>query len=549
MHTFNPFTLPYPANPEYAKPVAYFSMEFAIHQPLKVYSGGLGFLAGSHMRSAYDLKQNLVGIGILWKYGYYDQVRRGDQTMDVLFQEKFYSFLVDTGLRFDIQVNGHPVKVAAWYLPPHVFGSAPLFFLSTDLPENDYLARTISHRLYDSNTEAKIAASVLLGVGGGKLLDLIGFQPETYHLNEAHALPLAFYLLEKYGKKREVRQRMVFTTHTPVEAGNDRTHLGLLNKMNFFGKLSLDEVRKQTGTLGEIFDHTLGALRFARLANGVSKMHGEVARQMWSKHTDVCPILHVTNAQNRRYWADKTMYEALEAGDDEALRERKRERKRQLFEEVADQCGEIYDPNVLTIVWARRFADYKRADLVLRDFNRFHAFITNQERPVQVIWAGKPYPQDFQAVSIYNRIVEMTKGYSNCAVLVGHELRLSRLLKGGADVWLNNPRITREASGTSGMTAAMNGGINLSVPDGWIPEFARHRENSFVVPAADALAPLHEQDESDGKNLMNMLENDILPLYYGQPDRWLQLVKTSMRDILPFFDSDRMADEYYGKMY
>jgi len=549
MHTFKPFTLPYPANPEYAKPVAYFSMEFAIHQPLKVYSGGLGFLAGSHMRSAYDLKQNLVGIGILWKYGYYDQVRRGDQTMDVLFQEKFYSFLVDTGLRFDIQVNGHPVKVAAWYLPPDVFGSAPLFFLSTDLPENDYLARTISHRLYDSNTEAKIAASVLLGVGGGKLLDLIGFQPETYHLNEAHALPLAFYLLEKYGKKREVRQRMVFTTHTPVEAGNDRTHLGLLAKMNFFGKFSLDEVRKQTGTLGDIFDHTLGALRFARLANGVSKMHGEVARQMWSKHTDVCPILHVTNAQNRRYWADKTMYEAMEAGDDEALLERKRERKRQLFEEVADQCGEIYDPNVLTIVWARRFADYKRADLVLRDFNRFHAFITSRERPVQVIWAGKPYPQDFQAVSIYNRIVEMTKGYSNCAVLVGHELKLSRLLKGGADVWLNNPRITREASGTSGMTAAMNGAINLSVPDGWIPEFARHGENSFVVPAADALAPLHEQDESDGKNLMTMLENEILPLYYGQPDRWQHLVKTSMREILPFFDSDRMAAEYYGKMY
>jgi starch phosphorylase len=430
-----------------------------------------------------------------------------------------------------------------------VFGSAPLFFLSTDLPENDYLARTICHRLYDSNTEAKIAASVLLGVGGGKLLDLIGFQPETYHLNEAHALPLAFYLFQKYGKKREVRQRMVFTTHTPVEAGNDRTHLGLLAKMNFFGNLSLDEVRKQTGTLGEIFDHTLGALRFARLANGVSKMHGEVARQMWSKHTDVCPILHVTNAQNHRYWADKTMYAALEAGDDEALRERKRERKRQLFEEVADQCGEIYDPNVLTIVWARRFADYKRADLLMRDLSRFQALINHKEMPVQIIWAGKPYPQDFQAVSIYNRIVETTKGYPNCAVLVGHELRLSRLLKGGADVWLNNPRITREASGTSGMTAAMNGGVNLSVPDGWIPEFARHGENAFVVPPADALAPLHEQDEFDGNNLMNTLENDILPLYYRQPDRWMHVVKNSMRDILPFFDSDRMAAEYYGKMY
>ncbi len=549
MHNFQPFQFPYPVNPAYAKPVAYFSMEFAIHQPFKIYSGGLGFLAGSHMRSAHDLKQNLIGIGILWKYGYYDQVRKGDQTMDVLFQEKHYGFLVDTGLRFDIMVNQHPVKVAAHYLPPEVFGSTPMFFLTTDLPENDYLARTISHRLYDSNTEAKIAASMLLGIGGAKLLDLIGFQPETYHMNEAHALPLAFYLFQKFGKKKEVQKRLVFTTHTPVEAGNDRTDLRMLEKLGFFGSLSSEEVRKLTGTLGDIMDHTLVALRFSRLSNGVSAMHGEVARQMWSRHTDVSPIIHVTNAQNRRYWADPVLYEAMESGNNEAMRERKRERKRTLFEEVADQCGEIYDPNVLTIVWARRFAEYKRADLLLRDQARFHALVTNKEFPVQIIWAGKPYPQDFMAVSIYNRIVETTKQYRNCSVLVGHELRLSRLLKGGADIWLNNPRITREASGTSGMTAAMNGGVNLSVPDGWIPEFARNGENSFTAPPADANAWLHEQDDFDHNNLMDTLEKVILPAYYRQPDRWLQIVKNSMQDILPFFDSDRMATEYYEKMY
>src|SRR5690349_19888250 len=169
-------------------------MEFGIHQPLKTYAGGLGFLAGSHMRSAFELKQNMVGVGILWKYGYYDQVRKSDQTMDVLFEEKIYGFLVNTGIRFTIQVSGHNVWVTAFYLPPEVFNTAPIFLLSTDLPENDYLAKTISHKLYDANPETTIAAAILLGVGGASLFDHINWQPEIYHLNESHGLPLLFHL-------------------------------------------------------------------------------------------------------------------------------------------------------------------------------------------------------------------------------------------------------------------------------------------------------------------------------------------------------------------
>ncbi|HVX50799.1 MAG TPA: hypothetical protein VHB48_11615, partial [Chitinophagaceae bacterium] len=186
------FTFPYePAN-TFKRRVAYFCMEFAIHQPLKTYAGGLGFLAGSHMRSAFQLKQNIVGIGILWKYGYYDQVRKPDSTMDILFEEKRYGFLIDTGIKFTIMVSGHQVWATAYYLPPDVFCSAPVFFLSTDLPENDYLARTICYKLYDANPETKVAAAILLGAGGAKLLECLGWQPEIYHLNESHGLPLAF---------------------------------------------------------------------------------------------------------------------------------------------------------------------------------------------------------------------------------------------------------------------------------------------------------------------------------------------------------------------
>src|SRR6188474_1758937 len=214
------FSHPYTINPGYQTRVAYFCMEFGIDQPLKIYAGGLGFLAGSHMRSAYELRQNIVGIGILWKYGYYDQVRKQDQTMDVLFEEKKYGFLKETGIKFTINVSKHDVWVTAYYLPPEVFNTAPIFLLSTDLPENDYLAKTISHKLYDSNPETKMAAAILLGQGGAKLLEALDWEPDTYHLNESHGLPLAFYLYNKYKDLNEVKKRLVFTNHTPEEAGN-----------------------------------------------------------------------------------------------------------------------------------------------------------------------------------------------------------------------------------------------------------------------------------------------------------------------------------------
>lgn len=543
------FKHPYSFNPKYKKKVAYFSMEFAIHQPLKTYSGGLGFLAGSHMRSAYALQQNLIGIGILWKYGYYDQIRKGDQTMDVLFQEKVYGFLKETGIIFTIPVNSNLVHVTAYYLPPEVFDTVPMFFLSTDIPENDYLAKTTSHKLYDMHMEAKIAAGILLGVGGAKLLEILNYEPEIYHLNEAHGLPLAYYLYQKFGTVEDVKKRLVFTNHTPEEAGNQKTDINLLELMNFFQKVPKDEVKKISGQQGEILDHTLAALNLAKISNGVSAMHGEVMRKTWINHKEVCPIIHITNAQNRLYWADKKLTEALQNNDDVNLVRRKKYMKRRLFEEVADQSGEIYNENILTIVWARRFAEYKRADLLFHDYERFLALINNKDYPVQIIWAGKPYPMDYGAISTFDRIAHESKKHHSCAILVGYELKLSKLLKQGADIWLNNPRITREASGTSGMTASMNAAINFSIPDGWIPEYGNHGINSFIVPPTDYNLPTYEQDLIDNKKLMDMLENEIIPTYYKYPEKWLNIMKNSMRDITPFFDADRMAHEYYDKLY
>ncbi len=547
---FSSFSVPYSVDEQYKKRIAYFSMEFAIHQPLKIYSGGLGFLSGSHMRSAYELRQNLVGIGILWKYGYYDQARNQDQTLQVQWNEKIYNFLEDTGIKFQIEIHEHPVWVKAWYLNPETFKSAPLFLLSTDLPENDYVSQTITHRLYDANVATKVAQFILLGVGGAKLMDEINFNPDLYHLNEAHAISSAFYLYKKFGNKADVKKRLVFTTHTPEEAGNEKHDIHLCEKMSYFCGMKLDEVRQLTGMEGNLFNHSLAALRFASLANGVSQLHGQVSRLLWKKYDDICEIKAITNAQNWQYWADKQLYRFMDEHNDIGFDDRKKYLKKRAFDVVADQTGKLFNPNVFTIVWARRFAGYKRAELLTRDEERFEALLSNLKYPVQIIWAGKPYPVDYPAISDFNMLVHLSKKYDNVAVCVGYELGLSKRLKQSSDLWLNNPRVPREASGTSGMTAAMNGAVNCSTNDGWICEFINHGNNGFVVPPIDyETISVQEQDEYDLDKLYDILENQVLPMYYDDHDVWRQIIKNGMGDVRWQFDSNRMAKEYYDILY
>jgi glycogen phosphorylase len=548
--SFTNFNVPYAVNESYSKRVAYFSMEFAVHQPLKIYSGGLGFLSGSHMRSAYELRQNLIGVGILWKYGYYDQARNQDQTLQVQWNEKIYNFLEDTGIKFQIQIHEHPVWVKAMYLNPETFKSAPLFLLSTDLPENDYVSQTITHRLYDANVATKVAQFILLGVGGAKLIDELNFNPELYHLNEAHAISAAFYLYKKYGSAAEVKKRMVFTTHTPEEAGNEKHDIHLCEKMSYFCGMKLDDVRKLTGMEGDQFNHSLAALRFAKLANGVSQLHGEVSRKMWGKYKDICEIKAITNAQNWYYWADKQLYHFMNENNNAGFDDRKTYLKKRAFDIVADQTGKLLNPKVFTIVWARRFAGYKRAELLTRDQERFEKLLSSKKYPVQIIWAGKPYPVDYPAISDFNNLVHLSKKYNNVAVCTGYELGLSKRLKQASDLWLNNPRVPREASGTSGMTAAMNGAVNCSTNDGWICEFINHGNNGFVVPPIDyENVSVHEQDEYDLNKLYEILENQVLPLYYENHEVWRQIMHNGMRDVRFQFDSNRMAKEYYDIMY
>lgn len=540
---------PYECNPAYARSVAYFSMEFAIDQALKIYSGGLGFLAGSHLRSAYELKQNLIGIGILWKYGYYDQERDTNARMKPAYVEKSYSFLEDTGIVFTILVHNSPVHVKAWLLRPETFGSAPLFLLSTDLPENDDMSKSITNRLYDSNEATRIAQSILLGTGGAILVEQLGLHTDVYHMNEGHSLSLNFYLYSKFKSLDEVKKRVVFTTHTPEAAGNESHSYQILQEMSFFCGLQNHEVQSLLGLGGEHLNYTLAALKFARKANAVSSLHGVVSRDMWKANEGICEITSITNAQNKTYWKDAQLEAALESGDDNLLIYRKKELKHQLFKEVANQTGKLFDENVLTIVWARRFAGYKRADMIMNDWQRFLRLVNNVNYPVQIIWAGKPYPEDYGAIHLFNSIIDRVKPLANCAVLTGYELGLSALLKKGSDIWLNNPRMYREASGTSGMTAAINGSINLSIPDGWIPEFAKDMENSFIIePAEDHLSP-EEKDSIESVRLLEKLENTILPMYYNEAAAWLGIMKNGARDVSQNFEAGRMASQYYEIMY
>jgi starch phosphorylase len=507
-------------------------------------------LAGSHLRSAYELRQNLIGVGILWKYGYYDQARNQDQSLQVTWMEKIYSYLEDTGIKYQILIHESPVWVKAFYLPPTVFNSAPLFLLSTDLPENDYMSQTICHRLYDANVSTKLAQFILLGVGGAKLIDEMNYNPDKYHLNEAHGVSAAFYLYSKFKSLEQVKEHLVFTTHTPEEAGNEKHDIYLCQRMSYFCGLSLDEVRRVTGIHDDVFNHSLAALRLAKIANGVSQLHGHVSREMWKSYDNICPIKSITNAQNYLYWADKQLYNYMEQGNDVLFDDRKKHLKKRAFDIVADQTGKVFDPNVLTIVWARRFAGYKRAELITRDVERFKKLMADTKYPVQIIWAGKPYPLDYPAISDFNNLIHLSKGFKNVAVLIGYELGLSKRLKQAADIWLNNPRVPREASGTSGMTACMNGAVNFSTDDGWIPEFINHGNNGFVVPQADyENMHVQDQDEHDLNHLYRILENEILPVYYHNRDTWRQITKNGMRDVRFQFESNRMANEYYEIIY
>lgn len=517
------------------KPTAYFCMEFAIDQPLKAYAGGLGFLAGSYFRAARRLNYPIVGVSMLWSYGYYDQVRDKEGRMKVDYVRKYYEFLEDIDLKVPVIINGTTVWVKAYKLEDNVFETCPIYFLTTDIPENDHLSRTISYNLYDGNNLTHIAQEIVLGIGGYKIIRECE-NIKLYHINEAHPLPLGFKMLEDYGLDY-VKEHLVFTTHTPVPAGNETQDINLLKNMGFFGNVDI-KVAEKLG--GNPFNLTVAALRMSKIANAVSKLHKKTTENMWAWVNDKCEIISITNAQDRCYWQDQIIRDAAKDYDYDKLKERKMELKKQLFEEVADQTGKLFDPNIMTVVWARRFAGYKRPYLPLYNEKRLKKLL--DDKKIQIIWAGKPHPSDTNAHITFNWIVSKTRELKGAAILTGYELKLSKLLKMGSDIWLNTPKRPNEASGTSGMTASMNASIHMSTLDGWHVEWVdMYPDDSFTIGDG-----INTDDDYEAKCMYEQLEK-ASNIY--DTDKWWKKACNCVNHIVEYFDAERMAKEYAEKMY
>ncbi|XRO77149.1 alpha-glucan family phosphorylase [Methanocaldococcus sp. 10A] len=517
------------------KPTAYFCMEFAIHQPLKTYAGGLGFLAGSHFRAAKRLNQPLVGVSILWSYGYYDQVRDCEGKMKVEYIRKYYDFLEDINLKVPVTINNNTVWVKAYKLEEDVFGTCPIYFLTTDIPENDEFSRTITHKLYDANNIIHIAQQIVLGVGGYKVIKECE-NVKIFHMNEPHPLPLVFKLIEEYGLEY-TREHTVFTTHTPLPEGNETQDINLLKSMGFFGNVDIKLAEKLGGNP---FNYTVCALRTCKRANAVSKKHKEVCDRMWSWVKNRCEIIAITNAQDKYYWQDPIIREAAKKYDIDMLRERKMELKEILFEEVADQTGKIFKKDRLTVVWARRFTAYKRPHILLHDEMRLLELL--KKKKIQVIWAGKPHPNDSNMIATFNWIVSKTRDMKGATILTGYELKLSKLLKMGSDIWLNTPKVNHEASGTSGMTASMNASIHMSTLDGWHVEWAKmYPDDSFTIGEG-----VRDDDAYVANCIYNLLE-EVADMY--DSERWWMKACNCVNHIVEYFDAERMVKEYAEKLY
>ena len=508
--------------------VAYFSMEIALDQSLKIYSGGLGFLAGSHMLSAGYLQMPMVGVTMLWSYGYYDQRIAQDGQVEVAYIRKYYDFLKDTNATTEVEIFGEKVKVKAYLVEPELFGACPVYLLTTDIEGNSDWAKSISHKLYDGNEKIRIAQETVLGVAGVRILQQIGYNFDVVHMNEGHALPAAFELLRQYnGNLEEVKKKTVFTI---MEGG-------------FFAGCSRE---KAVELGGENFSLTVAALRMSRIANAVSQLHGLVANKMWEWVDGRCPIRAITNAVNLHYWQDERI---KKADTPEKLLAVKREMKEELFEYVANVAGKRFDPDVLTITWARRFADYKRAWLILMDNDRITRLL--DENKIQIIFAGKFHPDDVMGKEMFNKLLNRSHSLKNVVVLPGYELELSGKLKRGSDIWLNTPLRPFEASGTSGMSANANGALHLSTYDGWTVEGTFDGINGYTIeyPELDDEMPWEERHWKDHECMMNKIENEIIPTYYENKAEWARLMQQAIRTSEAYFNSDRMVVEYYNRLY
>ena len=602
------------------KQVAYFSFEFGLHESLPVYAGGLGILSGDHLKEASDMGMPLVAVGFIYNQGYFAQRLTEDgwqETDNFILDFKKMPLLAvldenNTQLNIKVELPGRTVKAKVWRL---MVGRIPLYLLDTNVPENSETDRQLTAKLYSSDSDIRISQEILLGMGGVRVLRAMGYTPSVWHMNEGHSAFLTIERLLEYvnhGKtldeaKELVRKNNVFTTHTPVPAGNDEFPLWLIDK--YFAKvwpqlgLSRDEfiqLAHNTQPWGETFSMPVLALKLSNQRNAVSKLHGQVSREMWKGlwpdvPVEDVPIDYVTNGVHTGTWLSakyRQLYdryfgedwqnhlddpeiwakiEQIPDGELWAVRQflkrrlvnfaNHRARKKWLSGKIQPSqvvaSGVLLEPNVLTIGFARRFATYKRANLILNDLDRLLAIINNTERPVQFVFAGKAHPADEPGKLLIQNLYRMIKDPrtgGRMVFLEDYDKKIARYLVQGVDIWLNTPLRPNEASGTSGMKAALNGVLNFSILDGWWHE-AYDGKNGWIVGDTTDLPEPAQQTRHDAESLYHTLENEIVPLYYGNrneenvPVEWVSKMKYCIRTLAPQFSMRRMLREYVEELY
>lgn len=600
--------------------VAYFCAEYAVHECMQQYSGGLGVLAGDHVKSASDLGIPLVGVGLLYRCGFYSQHLRADGSTRVVYPQLDFADLpvTDTSLTIDVPTAGRAVKAKVW---KHLVGRTALYLLDTDVDGNTPADRALTRHLYGGDREYRIRQEVLLGVGGVIALEALGLRPTVYHLNEGHA---AFVTLERIRRlvrsgvslddaRGRVYRSGVFTTHTPVPAGNDRFEPKLAWKYlsGLAGQLGMsrDEMlalgREDPADKAEPFCMTVLALKLSRRCNGVAALHGEVSREMWMKvygaeDPDDVPIGHVTNGVHSEtwlapeirplydkylkpkwvgagpahdpwknagkippseLWAARNMLRSRLVGFVRQRLVQQAIRRNAPVEEIA-AAHTALDSNALTIGFARRFATYKRAPLVFKDAKRLSRILNDPKRPVQLVFAGKAHPADLGGQAFAQEIHRHARenGFVGKVVLLeDYDMLLGRYLTGGCDVWLNNPLRPQEASGTSGMKPPLHGGINCSILDGWWPEGfdganGADGSNGWAIGDGRLFADQSKQDAHDARCIYELLERQIVPEFYardarGIPSKWVRRMVASMRSVCAAFSTHRMLGDYLQRYY
>jgi starch phosphorylase len=518
---------------------AYFCMEFGLHESFPVYAGGLGVLAGDFIKSAHDLKLPLVAVTLRWERGYGVQRIGEDGRPQEEFPGYDYAFLRETGVRIRVRVRGVEIPCRVWWTDR--FGHSPLYLIDPYRAQD----RWITHRLYESGTDVRIAQEMLLGIGGVRALNWLGIPISTYHFNEGHAV---FAGIEMIAERMETgqafpeawdetRKRIVFTTHTPVKAGNEEHSLKDLRRMGACLQLSDGEM-KSIG--GDPFNMTVAGLRLARKANAVAKLHGETARKMWSFVDNAAPITSITNGVHVPTWQSRRVRDA--GNDPNRIWEAHVAHKQELADEIERRSGTKLDPKSLFVGFARRAATYKRSDLLLRDEARLTRFLATHD--VVFLFAGKAHADDMLGKAVVAKLVEgQHKHPGRILFLENYDMELARYLVRGCDVWLNNPIRPMEASGTSGMKAAMNGALNLSILDGWWPEGWKQGVTGWAIGDETA-----GDDAKDLDAMFLALENDVMPAW-ADHGRWLSMMQASIAMATTQFSSDRMVREYFDLLY